>query len=157
MIGAGWPAGTLGVEVVEVRQDRLDEDLHLGLDDVERDVLEPAVPLLALRERVRAVVGHDDRPHVRPDRPPDVHRLDDRPVDARDRDDHAVLATAARGMTASGSIASCAAEARYCRWMNSIIRDEDRDEDHDEVRAGEELLVDDDREDDRRDDARRSR
>ena len=53
-----WLArGHLGIEMVEVGKDRFDEDPHLGLDDVKRHVVEAAIPLVALRERGRAVVA----------------------------------------------------------------------------------------------------
>ncbi len=42
------------------------------------------------------VVGHVDGPDVAADRPPEVDRLDDGPVDAVDRDDHPLLAMRAR-------------------------------------------------------------
>ena len=92
VIGAGLSGGQAAIEDVEVGQQRPDEGPVGRLDDDQRDARD--LPLEGGPDDCRrvGVVGDVDRPDVVVDRPSDVDRLDDGPVEARDRDDDPLLA-----------------------------------------------------------------
>ena len=81
-----------GVQHVEVGLERAGQGAVRRLDDDERHAGQLPLPAVAKGLGVLGVLGDEDRPDVLGDRPPDVHRLDDRPSDPGDRDDDPFLA-----------------------------------------------------------------
>ena len=84
------------VEDVEVGDDRRDDRPVRRLDDDQRHVRELALPARAERVGRLEVVGDVDGPDVGASASPEVDRLDDRAVDAVDRDDRPAARGAAR-------------------------------------------------------------
>ena len=113
------------VEHVEVGEQRADERPVGRLDDDQRHARDLALPAVAHARRPSRVVGDVDRPDVVADRAPDVDRLDDGPVEARDRDDDPLLAVRAAGRRGPGRTASSRAERRVLALDEQHHRDED--------------------------------
>src|SRR6478752_2181497 len=84
--------GPRGVEHVEVGEQRTGERAVRRLDDDEGHPGDGPLEFGAQARRQLRVVGDVDRPDVVADRAGDVDGLDDGPVEARDRDDRALLA-----------------------------------------------------------------
>src|SRR6185503_11194933 len=131
----GWP-GLL--EHVEVRDDRRDHGPIGRFDDHERHARDLPLPALADRFTIVRVLGHEDRPDIGTERPAEVDRLDDRPVDAVDRDDDALLAMRAFNdeILADMELALLPVVLAPDEQHHA---DEDRDEHDDEPRAVDEL------------------
>ena len=110
-----------GVEDVEVGEQRPDQRPVRRLDDHQRHARDLALQVVAQARRRLGVVGDVDGPDVVADRAGDVDRLDDGPVDARHRDDHALLAVGRRDDEVGAHRAARASSGAYWRWMNSII------------------------------------
>ena len=96
VIGASLVRRPGQVEHVEVGDHGPDQRAIRRFDDDQRYARQLPVPARSRRaSTVLLVVGDIDRPDVLGERPPEVHGLDDRPVDAVDRDDDALLAVRA--------------------------------------------------------------
>ena len=87
-LSIGWPGL---VQDVEVGNERLDDGSERGFDDDQRDARELPLPAPEHRLGLLGIDGHVHGPHVRGNGSGEGHGLDDRTIDAVDRNDGALL------------------------------------------------------------------
>ena len=139
VIGASLSGGQDLVEDVEVGEQRPDEGTVRRLDHDERHIRQLPLPPFADSRSLAGIVGDEDAANVRSDRAAHVDRLDDRPIDARHRDDDALLAVRL-GIGMSSRTASLrSARSAVLPRDEQHHRDEDRDQDEHDPRPEEEL------------------